>query len=103
MLYYLNSAAGRSGPFTTDELILKKISRDTMVWGEGYTDWMAAGDVPELAEVLRSSAPAHKTFGLDTAVIKEHTGIEKKANFNAFVWTMIFIAVLLLIVYLLRP
>lgn len=34
-----------------------RISRETLVWKEGMSDWSKAGDVPELASVLASVKP----------------------------------------------
>lgn len=103
MVFYLNSATGKSGPFTAEELVSKNISRDTMVWIEGYTDWMAAGDIPELSEIIRTSAPAHKTFGLDTDLNHGTHTKENAANVSAFIWTLVFIAILIIIVFFQRP
>ena len=46
--YYYLAGSTQLGPFMLDELRTKGITRDTLVWSAGMTDWLKAGDVAEL-------------------------------------------------------
>lgn len=50
------SNGAQTGPFSLDEMRMKGISPDTMVWHQGLTDWVRADSVPELREVLDSGS-----------------------------------------------
>ena len=50
--YYYLAGSTQLGPFTIDELRTKGLSRDTMVWATGMTDWAKAGDVAELGSLF---------------------------------------------------
>lgn len=45
------------GPFTVEQLRSKKIDRETMVWKNGMDEWLPAGEVPEIAELLPPPMP----------------------------------------------
>ena len=43
----------QEGPFSVEELAQQGINPESEVWAPGMTDWMQAGDVPELTAVLQ--------------------------------------------------
>ena len=55
--YYYTDGKERFGPFTLEELAAKNISRDTMVWMEGLTDWIPAGNLTELQSLFSAGGP----------------------------------------------
>lgn len=99
MAYYFIIDRTKQGPFSLEELQQKDINRDTMVWIDGYPDWMPAGDIPELAPLLSSRPPAFKTFGMDTKIEIAAKEKEKSENVTAFLWTLAILAVLIFIVW----
>ncbi len=50
--YYLHNGKDQTGPFSIEELKEKNITAETHVWFEGASEWVKAGSVPELKEVL---------------------------------------------------
>ncbi len=50
--YYLHNGTENIGPFDTDELKTKAITKNTEVWCEGMEDWRKAGEVDELKNSL---------------------------------------------------
>lgn len=46
--YHYTDGTNSFGPFSIEELKLKSISPDTLVWTEGMSTWIKAIDVPEL-------------------------------------------------------
>jgi hypothetical protein len=46
--YYYTDGKERFGPFTLDQLKEKGITGSTLVWKEGLTDWVPAGQMMEL-------------------------------------------------------
>jgi hypothetical protein len=55
--YYYTDGKERFGPFTLEELATKNISRETMVWMEGLTDWLPAGNLAELQSLFPVGGP----------------------------------------------
>ncbi|EFK59666.1 CD225/dispanin family protein [Sphingobacterium spiritivorum] len=72
--YHYTDGVNSFGPFSLEELKTKNITADTYVWTPELTDWKKAGELPELAELLKQesqslsappqlpSAPAQPTF-----------------------------------------
>lgn len=54
--YYINNGQEDLGPFNLDELRLKRIDRETMVWFFGLESWAKAKSVSELKELLSHSS-----------------------------------------------
>lgn len=55
--YYLYNGARQYGPFSFAELKHQYLLRDTPVWYEGLNEWVKAGSVEELQEILPPAAP----------------------------------------------
>ncbi|MBR5685432.1 MAG: DUF4339 domain-containing protein [Muribaculaceae bacterium] len=53
MEFHLIVNGKQEGPFTVEELAQKGISPESEVWAQGMTDWVQAGEVPELTAVLQ--------------------------------------------------
>jgi hypothetical protein len=53
MEFHLIVNGKQEGPFTVEELAQKGLNPDSEVWAPGMSDWMQAGDVPELTAVLQ--------------------------------------------------
>ncbi len=60
--YYIFINEEQLGPFNVDELITKKISRETKVWFEGLKDWKNAGEIEELRTIFSSIPPPINSF-----------------------------------------
>ncbi|MBR5433760.1 MAG: DUF4339 domain-containing protein [Bacteroidales bacterium] len=50
--YYYSDGQQQIGPISKDELKLKGITKGTLVWCEGLSNWTKAGDVDELADLF---------------------------------------------------
>jgi membrane protease subunit (stomatin/prohibitin family) len=59
--FYLGIAGQREGPFDLTTLAGKArdgvLTRDTLVWKPGLANWIAAGTVPELEQILAAAPP----------------------------------------------
>ena len=55
--YYVYANGTQSGPFSTEELKLKRIGPDTLVWCDGMDGWSKAAGVSALKEVLATIPP----------------------------------------------
>jgi hypothetical protein len=60
--YYLHNGTENIGPFDTDELKTKAITKNTEVWCEGMEDWRKAGEVDELRSAIAVVPPPIKSF-----------------------------------------
>jgi hypothetical protein len=61
MLYYAVFAGNRAGPFSETEIIRfieqKKITRDTLIWYPGMTEWKKAAEIPDIMRLLALTPP----------------------------------------------
>ena len=55
--YYYTDGKERFGPFSLEELGSKRISKETLVWMEGLTDWIPAGNLAELQTLFPMGLP----------------------------------------------
>ncbi|MBE7443338.1 MAG: DUF4339 domain-containing protein [Flavobacteriales bacterium] len=55
--YFIYSDEKQEGPFSIDELKLKKLSKETKVWFEGINDWTTIENVVELKGIINSMPP----------------------------------------------
>jgi hypothetical protein len=46
--YFIHTGSEQTGPYTLEELKSKGISKDSLIWREELTDWIKAGELPEL-------------------------------------------------------
>lgn len=53
--YYYTDGKERFGPFSPEELKAKNITRETLVWTDGLSDWLPAGNVTELQSLFTYS------------------------------------------------
>lgn len=58
---YIDGA--QKGPFGEDEILAMNIEPSTPVWFEGMPKWLPAGEVPEMAALLRGETPAETPSG----------------------------------------
>ena len=52
MVYYYSDGQQQIGPISKDELKLKGITKETLVWREGLSEWTKAGEVEDLADLF---------------------------------------------------
>ncbi|MAL59711.1 MAG: hypothetical protein CMC14_06665 [Flavobacteriaceae bacterium] len=55
--YYYIFNDQRLGPFTLEELKIRRLKKSTLVWVEGMEDWVSADSINELKEILISEPP----------------------------------------------
>ncbi len=57
MKYYYTDGTNKFGPMSVEKLLICDINAKTLVWYDGMTEWIPAGEVPEIAEALKSVPP----------------------------------------------
>ncbi len=50
--YYYALNDQKFGPFSYEELKVKRLTKDSFVWTDGMSDWQPAGSIEELKEIL---------------------------------------------------
>jgi hypothetical protein len=60
--YYLHIGTENSGPFSLDELKIKRITKKTPVWFEGLENWKYAEDIDELRNIFIVIPPPIESF-----------------------------------------
>lgn len=58
--YYIAKGEEKTGPFSLDEMKIQIFYADTLIWKEGWHDWIKASDVPELQQLINSAPPPIK-------------------------------------------
>lgn len=56
--FYINSNGQQVGPISMDQFENQEINKDTLVWCEGMSQWMKAGEVAELESLFIPTPPA---------------------------------------------
>ena len=57
MEYYIASDQGPLGPYTLEELRLRPIKGEELVWRNGLAEWVRADSLEELSEALNPTTP----------------------------------------------
>jgi hypothetical protein len=81
--FYLHTGTEQQGPFNLEELKSKGILSNTPIWYEGLGNWTTAGNVDELNEILKTSAPPYF-----------NPPPEKKNNTERYVWIGIVVVII---------
>lgn len=69
--YYFSDNNQQLGPFTLDELKVKRLKKSTLVWTDGLQDWITADTLDELKDFVISEPPplpSRKTIEPDNTV-----------------------------------
>ena len=61
MVYYILRNQHRIGPLIIEELSQMKVSKDTLVWYEGLSEWTKAGELLELLDIIIDNKKSTKT------------------------------------------
>ena len=69
--YYLHLNNETLGPFTLEELKIKKITKSTPVWFEGMENWKYGGEIAELQAVFIAVPPPITAFKAVPPAAKE--------------------------------
>lgn len=76
--YFLHDGNQKTGPFSFDELKQKGIEATTMIWFDGLSSWVKAGEIPELKEILlKSPPPLSKQTIIQSAIDKTKEVLDK--------------------------
>ena len=52
--YFIKEGGYEAGPFTIDQLKLKLLNKETLVWYAALKEWTSAGNVYELKELFET-------------------------------------------------
>ena len=77
--YFIAVDEIRTGPFTYEDILSKKITKSTLMWTEGFDDWKEANQIEELRSILISEPPPIPKRGI---TIPEKENEEKVAIIN---------------------
>jgi len=60
-LYYAALEGKQAGPFSETEIVRlindRRVTKDSLVWHQGMTEWKKAEDVPEILRIIALSPP----------------------------------------------
>ncbi len=52
MTYFIKKGEDKVGPFPLEELARQAITKETLVWYIGLSDWTKAGEILELLDIV---------------------------------------------------
>lgn len=70
--YYLHNGQQLLGPFTSEELKEKNITRETFVWKVDQNDWIQANEIPALVNIFAETVPSLRHEYLSVAIFQKH-------------------------------
>ena len=112
MEYFIIDDHGQqAGPFSTSQLIEKRISAETLVWAQGLTDWTPAWKIEELRNVLdeiqklppippttppQQEAPHVETNNTENVMPQQPTEEAKKKS-NKTLWKVLLVLIVFIV------
>lgn len=79
-VYFYSDDGNQHGPVSYDDLKKAGISKETLVWRDGFDDWQEAGSVPELNGLFVESAPTVVPAPLHEPILSGHTYANDNKN-----------------------
>ena len=74
--YYLHNGQNLVGPFTSEELKEKNITRETFVWKEDQNDWIKANEIPALKNIFADTVHRFRAEYLSVIIFQKQ--LQKK-------------------------
>jgi len=65
--YFYSENNEKIGPLSFDELKLRNIKRDTLIWTKGMKSWEKAGDIDDLSDLFEFNPPSLPNENADEA------------------------------------
>ncbi len=72
--YYYTDGINKYGPFTFEQLLEKKITKETKVWFQDLKDWVPAEEVEELKVLFTEKVSSKVLRYTDIRIKNNHTG-----------------------------
>lgn len=88
--FYLNSNNEKAGPVVPTEFSHHGINGSTMIWKEGMSDWMKAGQIPELSQYFRAAPPPPPVGSNDFGVDGNQSKHKPMMPDNNMLWAVMF-------------
>lgn len=107
MNYYICDNRDRFGPFSKIELLRKGISKDTLVWFEGLSEWKKAAEIEDLADLfaqeqtpppLPNQKTTYSSLLIQDKTIVLKTQQQKKSKKKTIIWICGFLLVVVVFV-----
>lgn len=90
--YYLHLNNETLGPFTLEELKIKKITKSTPVWFEGMENWKYGGEIAELQAIFIAVPPPISAFKAVPPAAKEEQKVAQRTilglSKSTFFWVL---------------
>jgi cytoskeletal protein RodZ len=96
--FFIHFQGQQLGPFSLEELKQKGITRNTMVWFDGLSEWKEAKDVYELADLFRNQPPPFEkntTHSNSTSESTTNKEIQGNNGSSWFIWSLVIICVII--------
>jgi len=75
-MYYYAKNNKKFGPVSIEELKTVGITKSTLIWTEGYPDWVEAEKITELEDVLKAiPPPLPKTYNSGKSIYPKDKGL----------------------------
>ena len=78
--YFYSNGGDKEGPLSIEELKLKDIEPDTLIWYEGLNDWTPAIEIDEIKSILELNPPNILSTDDNLVKSKKNTFEEEKVE-----------------------
>lgn len=106
--WFIAIGGKQEGPYSLQELQLdERITPDTLVWTQGFKDWVPLRTVPELQDIFKDrpeSKPLHEEKhekGLPGLLREDETLTLSNDPYPFLIWLLIMAAILIYVCYFL--
>ena len=79
--YFYSNGGDKEGPLSIEELKIKDIGPDTLIWYEGLDDWTSAIEIEEIKFILELNPP--NISSTEDSIIEINKNILNKNNFKS--------------------
>jgi hypothetical protein len=103
-LWYIQINGKREGPYSVQELKKDtRITPDTLVWMEGFPEWVPVRMVPELAEIFEDDESIELTEKFkkkeEEVIVKDDVLAIRSDPPNLYIWLFIIFIIALYLFY----
>ena len=93
----------QEGPFTLQQLQMKRLNADTPVWHTGLGEWTTAGKIAELNGLIKTVPPPYQAASVSEyeyqLQMEEIFPEKKKIDWTTVAWVLFSISCVLLLIW----
>lgn len=102
-IWYILMDGKKEGPYSIFDLMEEtRLSPDTLVWKEGFEDWVSLKEVPELQSLFEEPAPEVEEEVEEPLPVDEELTLQVEEPPPPFLYYFIFVVVIITVYFLIK-